>query len=192
MGVVRRTVFSCPIFGEFRLCGVAEREGRLFSPAGSNRHGSWYREPLACMTSRMTGSEGLDPNRRLLEDVLCSRHGSKRLTGKKELKRTGFSGTVTNTSLHDIIQLICIGRNSCRMLVRSGTKEGWIFFRDGEIVHAEYTNASGEEAFYSILSWELGVFDCDLVPEKSETIHESWDFLLMESMRRLDTLYSSG
>ena len=140
----------------------------------------------------MAASEGVDPNRRLLEEGIGGRHELTRQTGKKELKRTGFSGTVTNTSLHDIIQLICIGRNSCRMLVRSGTKKGRIFFRDGEIVHAEYTSVSGEEAFYSILSWELGVFECDLVPEKSETIHESWDFLLMESMRRLDTLYSSG
>ena len=111
--------------------------------------------------------------------------------GKKELKKTGFSGTVTNTSLHDVIQLICIGRNSCRMLVRSGTNEGWLYFRDGEIVHAAWEEETGEEAFYVIVSWELGVFECDMVAPETETIHESWDFLLMESMRRLDTLHSA-
>ncbi|MDQ7781253.1 MAG: DUF4388 domain-containing protein [Desulfomonilaceae bacterium] len=105
---------------------------------------------------------------------------------------SGFSGTVTNTSLHDIIQLICIGRNSCRMCVKSRDKRGWIYFRDGEIVHAECDDLMGEEAFYAIVSWELGLFECDVVPTETETIQESWDFLLMESMRRLDTLWSAG
>jgi hypothetical protein len=105
-----------------------------------------------------------------------------------ELKFAGFSGTVTNTSLHDIIQLICIGRNTCRMLVRSASNEGLIFFRDGEIVHAEYEELHGEEAFYAILAWELGVFDCEESPAETDTIHESWDFLLMESMRRIDSV----
>lgn len=107
------------------------------------------------------------------------------------MKMSGFNGTVTNTSLHDIIQLICIGRNSCRMLVRSQENKGWIYFRDGEIVHAECKDLKGEEAFYAIVSWELGMFECDVASADSETIQESWDFLLMESMRRLDSLYSA-
>jgi hypothetical protein len=77
------------------------------------------------------------------------------------------------------------------MLVRSRGKEGWIYFRDGEIVHAECDDLKGEEAFYAIVSWELGLYECDVVPAETETIQESWDFLLMESMRRLDSLYST-
>ncbi len=105
---------------------------------------------------------------------------------------SGFSGTVTNASLHDIIQLICIGRNSCRMSVKSREKRGVIFFRDGEIVHAECDALRGEEAFFTIVSWELGLFECDVVSAEAETIQKSWDFLLMESMRRLDSLYRAG
>lgn len=108
-----------------------------------------------------------------------------------ELRRQGFSGTVTNTSLHDIIQLICIGRNSCRMMVKSRDRKGLIYFRDGEIVHAEAEGGTGEEAFYDIVSWELGIFECDSQPPEEETIRESWDFLLMESMRRLDSMDGS-
>ncbi len=107
--------------------------------------------------------------------------------GQYSLKAQSFSGTITNTSLYDIVQLICIGRNTCRMHVRSGARKGTVCFREGEIVHAEISDMSGEEAFYTILSWDLGVFFCDNKPSKSETIHESWDFLLMESMRRLDS-----
>jgi hypothetical protein len=104
-----------------------------------------------------------------------------------QVQRVGFAGTITNTSLHDIIQLICIGRNTCRMCVRSGTEKGFISFRNGEIVHAESGDLKGEEAFYRVLSWELGAFECDEVAATEESIQESWDFLLMESMRRLDS-----
>ncbi len=99
-------------------------------------------------------------------------------------KSNGFNGTVTNISLPDLIQLLCIGRNSCRMKIRTGTHKGLVYFRDGEIVHAETGDLEGEEAFYQILSWEVGVFEGDSVATQKETIHENWDFLLMESVRR--------
>lgn len=102
------------------------------------------------------------------------------------MSSSGFGGKVTNTSLPDIIQLICIGRNTCRMRVRSGRDTGWIFFREGEIVHAEKSGEEGPEAFFGIVAWERGAFECDETPTDTETIQESWDFLLMESMRRLE------
>lgn len=73
--------------------------------------------------------------------------------------------------------------------MRSGTKEGVVYFRDGEITHAKTDSTKGEEAFYEVLSWELGSFLCDETTTEIQTIHESWDFLLMESMRRLDRLW---
>ena len=122
-----------------------------------------------------------------MDIAVANAHAKKRET---QLKSAGFRGTITNTSLPDIIQLICIGRNTCRMQVRSGINDGLIYFRKGEIVHAQTGGMDGEEAFYLILSWELGVFDCDDRPAEAETIQESWDFLLMESVRRLDSIRS--
>jgi len=72
--------------------------------------------------------------------------------------------------------------------VRSGPNRGLICFRNGEIIHAEAADITGEEAFYLILSWELGTFDSDEKVVEEETIHESWDFLLMESMRRAERI----
>lgn len=109
------------------------------------------------------------------------------MTTRKPTTATAFSGTVTNTSLPDIIQLLCIGRNTCRMVIRSGQRRGLIHFREGEISHAEAGDTKGEEAFYEILAWEIGLFECDDMSVEQETINESWDFLLMESMRRLES-----
>jgi hypothetical protein len=77
------------------------------------------------------------------------------------------------------------------MEVRSGSRKGDIFFRDGEIIHARERQYKGEEAFYNILSWDLGEFVCDRTPADEDTIGESWDFLLMESVRRIDRLSGS-
>jgi hypothetical protein len=104
------------------------------------------------------------------------------------LRIGGFDGTITNTSLHDVIQLICMGRITCRMSVKSGAHSGSVYFKGGEIVHAETDTLQGEEALYRILSWELGMLDSDGTPAERETIEESWDFLLMESLRRLEAM----
>jgi len=77
------------------------------------------------------------------------------------------------------------------MRVDSGANSGLIYFKDGEIVHARFDGLEGEEAFYKILSWDLGVFTCEEKPVEKETIEESWDFLLMESLRRLDQFRGS-
>jgi hypothetical protein len=64
------------------------------------------------------------------------------------------------------------------MAVRSGRERGTIHFKDGEIVHAEVGGLEGEDAFFRILSWDIGVFECVERPVERETIEENWDFLL--------------
>ncbi len=110
------------------------------------------------------------------------------MNGENQSSGKGYSGIITNASLHDMIQLICIGRNTCRMQVTSGTRMGTIFFKEGEIVNAEERNIKGDQAFFNILSWKVGTFECDETRSREETIQESWDFLLMESVRRMDAL----
>ena len=81
-----------------------------------------------------------------------------------------------------------MGRGTCRMSVTSGVDTGVIYFKAGEVVHAVSNTLQGEEAFYWILSWDLGIFACDERGPEKETIEESWDFLLMESLRRLEAV----
>ncbi len=102
------------------------------------------------------------------------------------MKQNGFTGRVSNTSLHDVIQLVCVSGCTCCMDVRSGTQRGVISFKHGEIVHAVNDRLEGEEALYKILSWRLGVFQCRELSHDRETICRSWDFLLVESLRRID------
>jgi hypothetical protein len=74
------------------------------------------------------------------------------------------------------------------MRVRSGNDDGVIQFSDGEIVHAQNREFEGVEAFYRIVSWNIGIFECSEKAPARKTIDESWDYLLMESLRRIDSL----
>jgi len=72
------------------------------------------------------------------------------------------------------------------MLVR-GTERGYIYLRNGRIVHAELGGLSGEEAVYALAIWSTG--DFQFTPGKendSVTIEKTNTSLLMEAARRLD------
>jgi len=70
----------------------------------------------------------------------------------------GFVGAVSGMSLADIIQVKGGNCYSGCLTVEHKNNSGAIFFRDGEIVHAEQGGLQGEEAFYHILMWEGGRF----------------------------------
>ena len=103
--------------------------------------------------------------------------------------KKGFEGTISDLHLSDLIQMNCLGRLSNALHVRKDNLLGSIYFDDGNIVHAEVENKSGEEAFYEILSWEGGKFSIDKgVKAPKITIIKGWQTLLLEGLRRSDEL----
>ena len=65
----------------------------------------------------------------------------------------GFEGAVAGLTLPDVIQMNALNRFSGCISVHFGQHAGLIFFRDGEIIHAEQGEKTGEDAFYEILQW---------------------------------------
>lgn len=99
----------------------------------------------------------------------------------------GFEGAVAGLTLPDVIQMNALNRFSGGISVHFGQKTGIIFFRDGEIIHAEQGEKTGETAFYEILQWPGGKFNLQpKITTTSFTIRESWKFLLMEACRLFD------
>ena len=102
-------------------------------------------------------------------------------------QREGFSGTLRQVGLTDVIQIECLRRNSCILEVHNGEKNGAIYIESGEIVHAIGAGLEGEQALYRLLSMQNGEFR--LQPFKTSakrTIHCSWENLLMEAARVQD------
>ena len=102
-------------------------------------------------------------------------------------KGKGFQGQLHDLLLTDVIQMNCLGKSHSSLTIKSGAREGKIYFKNGFITHAEAGNEEGEEAFYHILTWPEGTFMSkrgDSPPEK--TIEKDWQFLIMEGIRIAD------
>jgi predicted regulator of Ras-like GTPase activity (Roadblock/LC7/MglB family) len=96
----------------------------------------------------------------------------------------GFEGAVAGLTLPDVIQMNALNRFSGGITVQYRQLTGVIFFRDGEIIHAEQGDKTGDTAFYEILRWPGGKFNLQpKVTTTSYTIREGWKFLLLEACR---------
>ena len=99
----------------------------------------------------------------------------------------GFQGAVAGFSLTDVIQLKGHNRFTGCITVEYGEQKGAIYFADGQIIHAELGEETGEEAIYRIIKWPGGIFNVH--PEITSSvcsIHFRTDYLLLEAIRRMD------
>jgi hypothetical protein len=106
---------------------------------------------------------------------------SKTYIGKKK----GFQGKVFGLQLTDIIQMNCLSRVTTALTFTKDSEKGVIYLNEGEIVHAECGEEQGTDAFYKIMSWQEGEFVSNIgIVSPLQTIHQSWEHLLVEAMRR--------
>ncbi|MBN1356583.1 response regulator [bacterium] len=102
-------------------------------------------------------------------------------------KHPGFKGSFTHMRMVDLVQINCLIQSSGLLKVKSGSRSGKVYFWNGDIVHAETAIGEGEEALYEIIDWGSGEFELvDQVAPEKQTIHKSWEFLLIEHSRRKD------
>jgi CheY-like chemotaxis protein len=102
-------------------------------------------------------------------------------------KRGGFVGQVVDLQLVDIVQMGCLGRFTMSLAVSKNNEEGLIYFKNGEIAHAELGDLEGKEALFAMLEWDEGRFDSQMgISPPKETITDRWEHLLLEGTRRLD------
>jgi len=99
----------------------------------------------------------------------------------------GFEGGIAGLELTDLIQLNARNRFSGCFKIQHEENLGLIFFRDGEIVHAEQGTKAGEEAICDILGWPRGHFSVEPnVVAARRTIQKKCEHLLLDAHRVLD------
>ncbi len=107
--------------------------------------------------------------------------------GSSKPESNRFEGEVSCLDLWEIIQLNVHNRFSGCIEVHDEERQGLIFLRDGEIVHAEQGGTIGEAAFYDIVSWPGGRFSLqENVATTRSTIKKSCQFLILEAHRLMD------
>jgi uncharacterized protein DUF4388 len=96
-------------------------------------------------------------------------------------------GEIVGLGLADVIQINHHNRFSGCIAVESTAGNGLLFFRDGEIIHAEQGGHTGEDAFCEILDWPPGRFRLQPnVTTTRSTIQKNAQHLLLEAHRVLD------
>lgn len=103
-----------------------------------------------------------------------------------ETKKSGFDGSVEGVTLVDLVQLACIEGEDRKLSVQHENDSGTLYFSENEIVHAVSGEITGENAFYEIMRWPSGHFSMTFAGTDTRSIDSSWNFLLMEAVRRID------
>ena len=98
-----------------------------------------------------------------------------------------MKGKLQDMAVADLIQLACQDKKTARALLKNGSERGELYFKNGNVVHAEFGELSGEQAVYRLIDWDQGNFD--LVAEVEPpaiSITRSWTSLLLEAARLAD------
>lgn len=99
----------------------------------------------------------------------------------------GFEGSVAGLPLTDVLQLKGHNRFTGAISVEYRQRQGMIFFRDGDIIHAEQGGAVGEPALFEIIRWPGGRFAIQpKVTTTGRSIQQSIGYLLLEAHRLMD------
>jgi len=98
-----------------------------------------------------------------------------------------FQGSLKELPLPDIIQLVSVSGKTGKFTLTRDSDRGFIYLKNGQMVHAMVGDLIGEEAIYSLAIWNQGEFQFNPGEEPDrQTITKSNTNLLMEAARRLD------
>ncbi len=113
-----------------------------------------------------------------------------------------IKGDLQAISLPTLVQFAVQEGGQTYIRLKNDDSIGQLFFEDGYLHHAELTSPTtagssstqvGEEIVYELLGWQTGAFWVQKdVPPPAHSVHQSWDYLLMEGLRQLDERQSAA
>jgi DNA-binding response OmpR family regulator len=119
--------------------------------------------------------------------VLARRAQDTIATRQSTSLRTRFAGSIHDMTVVDLIQTFEISKKSGSITFKSGTRIGYLWFRDGKVVDAELGALRGEEAVFRLLVWSEADFEVDFGPlDREDVVEQTTSALVMEGMRRAD------
>ena len=98
-----------------------------------------------------------------------------------------FQGSLKELPVPDIVQLMSVSGKTGVFTLTRAPERGFIYLKNGQMVHSRLGSVTGEEAVYALAIWSSGDFQFTANEETDEyTITKSNTSLLMEAARRLD------
>jgi hypothetical protein len=99
----------------------------------------------------------------------------------------GFSANLNAASLPDLVQMQCLSGARSVARVTSGEDVGYLYFREGRVVHAMSPSNVGVSAALEILAWNGGSFElCSAGWPESESIDSTIQGLLLRAAQTRD------
>ncbi len=80
-------------------------------------------------------------------------------------------------------------RNTAKLTIEHSGKFGFVYFENGQVVHAEYDPDIGEKAVFRLLTLYAGKFKVESgIRAPVRTIHTNWNNLLLDGLHQLDSM----
>ncbi len=99
----------------------------------------------------------------------------------------GFAARLDGASLADLVQLECMRGTRRVIRVTSEGRFGYLYFDQGQVVHATTAGRFGENAALTILSWKTGTFEaCEHTWPVRGSIHVPHQSLVMRAAQQED------
>ena len=96
-------------------------------------------------------------------------------------------GRLSEMNLIDLFQSLELGQKTCSLTVNKDSEECRMYFKEGQLHHAELGSTLGDDAVYAVAGWADAGFQIDFnarSDQKSTT--RTTQGLLMEALRLLD------
>lgn len=103
-----------------------------------------------------------------------------------------IEGSLEAMNLPSLVQFVVQEGSQALIELDAGNRSGRLYLADGQMYHAEFhdpdtTDLVGEEAVYQMLGLHSGNFKVKKkVTSPTESIQQSWDYILMEGLRQVD------
>jgi len=99
---------------------------------------------------------------------------------------TQTGGHIGGVSLASFLQMLEQERKSCTLNVNAGDIKGSIFFKDGHLIDSECEDLIGQEALYTLLSFETPTFMVTDAKKRLQRITQPLAHLLLQAATRID------
>ena len=96
-------------------------------------------------------------------------------------------GRLSEMNLIDLFQSLELGQKTCSLMVTKDGEECRMYFKEGQLHHAQLGSTLGDDAVYAVAGWADATFQIDFNArsDQKSTTH-STQGLLMEALRLLD------
>ncbi len=105
----------------------------------------------------------------------------------------GFSAQLRGVSLWDLVQMECLARSRLIVRVVGDGGVGYLYFDNGQVLHATTAQRTGEPAAIEILGWTNGSFQpCERAWPERSTIATSHEALILQAAQLRDESRASN